>query len=314
MLRLPPLSAVRAFEAAARHAGFARAGQELCVSPGAVGHQVRQLEDWLGVMLFVRGPRSVTLTEAGRRYFAEVRELLQELERASLALKDHGASDEVTVTAMPSFVTRWLMPRLGGFRAQHPAVEVRLLASVPPVDFAAERVDVAIRLGTGPYPGLEAEPLLRESYQAVCSPAIASRLRAPGDLPAQTLLHDEHEPRIPEQVDWPRWFAAQKAALPRKVAHPPAALRQGLRFSHTYLTLDAAAAGQGVAVASDVLAADAVRQGLLAVAPGAAVRGPYRYWLLTTRAGAARPQVGAFCAWLRTQARVFAAAGWASAA
>ncbi|MBA2676015.1 transcriptional regulator GcvA [Ramlibacter sp.] len=315
MLRLPPLAAVRAFEAAARHASFSRAGEELCVSPGAVGHQVRQLEDWLGVMLFARGPRSVALTEAGRRYFGEVRELLQELERASLALKDHGASDEVTVTAMPSFVTRWLMPRLGSFREQHPAVEVRLLASVPPVDFAAERVDVAIRLGTGPYAGLEAAPLLRETYWPVCSPAMARRLRAPRDLLAQTLLHDEHEPRIPEQVDWPRWFAAQEAAhkAARQVAHPPAALRQGLRFSHSYLTLDAAAAGQGVAVASDVLAADAVRQGLLAVAPGTGVRGPYRYWLLTTRAAAARPQVGAFCDWLRAQARAFARTGRALA-
>lgn len=312
MLRLPPLAAVRAFEAAARHASFARAGQELCVSPGAVGHQVRQLEDWLGVMLFARGPRSVALTDAGRRYHAEVRELLQELERASLALKDHGASDEVTVTAMPSFVTRWLMPRLGGFREQHPAVEVRLLASVPPVDFATERVDVAIRLGTGPYPGLEAVPLLRETYLAVCAPALARRLRTPRDLLPQTLLHDEYEPRIPQQVDWPRWFAAQDAVGKR--AQPAAALRQGLRFSHSYLALDAAAAGQGVAVASDVLAADALRQGLLAAAPGTGVRGPYRYWLLTTRAAAARPQVSAFCAWLRAEARAFgrlARTGWA---
>jgi LysR family glycine cleavage system transcriptional activator len=306
--RLPPLPAVRAFEAAARHGGFARAGEELHVSAGAVGHQVRLLEDWLGVMLFERGPRSVTLSEPGRRYFAEVRELLAELERASLAIKEHGASDEVTVTAMPSFVTRWLMPRLGRFRERHPQVEVRVLASVPPVDFATERVDVAIRLGRGPYAGLETHVLLRESFRAVCSPGLASRLQAPGDVLRQTLLHDEHEPRIPEQVDWARWFAAQGAA------HPAAALRQGLRFSHTYLALDAAAAGQGVAVASDVLAGDAVRQGLLALAPGEPVRGPYRYSLLTTRAALARPQVSAFCEWLRAEAKAFARTGWGRSA
>jgi LysR family glycine cleavage system transcriptional activator len=305
--RLPPLPAVRAFEAAARHGGFARAGHELHVSAGAVGHQVRLLEDWLGVPLFERGPRSVVLTEAGRRYFVEVRELLEELERASLALKEHGASDEVTVTAMPSFVTRWLMPRLGRFREKHPHVEVRLLASVPPVDFAAERVDVAVRLGRGPYAGLEAEVLLRESYRAVCSPALVARLRTPADALRHTLLHDEHEPRIPEQVDWPRWFAAQDAPPP----HAAASLRQGLRFSHTYLALDAAAAGQGVAVASDVLAADAVHSGLLALAPGREVRGPYRYTLLTTRAALARAQVSAFCEWLRKEARAFARRGWA---
>ena len=306
--RLPPLPAVRAFEAAARHASFSRAGAELHVSAGAVGHQVRLLEEWLGLMLFARGPRSVALTEPGRRYFAEVRELLDELERASLALKDHGASEEVTVTAMPSFVTRWLMPRLGRFRERHGGIEVRVLASVPPVDFATERVDVAIRLGTGPYPGLESEVLLRESFRAVCAPSIAARLRTPGDALRETLLHDEYEARIPDQVDWARWCAAQ--ALSR----PAASLRQGLRFSHTYLTLDAAAAGQGVAVASDVLAADAVRQGLLAPAPGEPVRGPYRYSLLSTRAALARPQVSAFCDWMRKEAKAFARTGWGRSA
>jgi len=308
MRQLPPLPAVRAFEAAARHGGFTRAGEELHVSPGAVGHQIRLLEEWLGVPLFARGPRSVALTEAGRRYFGEVRDLLAELERASLALKERGSPDEVTVTAMPSFVTRWLMPRLGRFRERHPQVEVRVLASVPPVDFATERVDVAIRLGRGRYAGLEAQVLLRESFRAVCSPALATRLRAPADVLRQTLLHDEHEARIPEQVDWSRWCAAQG------IAPSAAALRQGLRFSHTYLTLDSAAAGQGVAVASDVLAADAVRQGLLALAPGEPVPGPYRYSLLTTRAALARPQVNDFCGWLKTEAKAFARTGWGRSA
>lgn len=297
--QLPPMLSVRAFEAAARHGSFARAGEELCVSPGAVGHQVRQLEEWLGAELFARGARSVELTEAGRRYFLEVKGLLEELERASLAIRGSQDASEVTVTAMPSFITRWLMPRLGRFRHEHPDVEVRLLASVPPVDFARERVDVAIRLGTGPYPGLRAEALLAETFVAVGRPELCAGLHQPRDVLACTLLHDEYEARIPEQVDWRQWCAGQglRASATR--------LRQGLHFSHTYLTLDAAAAGEGLAVASDVLAGDAIAQGQLALAPGASVPGPYRYHLLAPRTALLRPQVSAFCEWLRREASRF---------
>jgi len=303
--QLPPLLSVRAFEAAARHGGFARAGEELCVTSGAVGHQVRLLEDWLGTPLFMRGARSVQLTDVGRRYFLEIERLMDELERASLSVRQATDSQEVTVTAMPSFVTRWLMPRLGEFRRLHPDIEVRLLASVPPVDFSRERVDVAIRLGLGPYPGLVAEKLMSETFRAVAQPSVCRRLGAVQDVLGATLLHDEYEARIPEQVDWSRWSRAQG------VRASPARLRQGLSFSHTYLALDAAIAGQGVAVASDVLAADAVKQGLLAIAPGKPVPGPYSYHLLSTRAATARPQTNAFCAWLRRAAQSFSEVGWA---
>lgn len=300
--------AVRAFESAARLGSFVRAGEELCVSPGAVGHQVRQLEDWLGEPLFLRGARSVELTGTGRRYYLEVRSLLEELERASVAIRDARVTDEVTVSAMPSFVTRWLMPRLGAFRALHADIEVRLLASVPPVDFVRDRVDLAVRLGGGPYPGLSAEVLMEETFVAVAHPRVCDQLQSVQDVVQQTLLHDEYEQRIPEQIDWARWCTAQglKAG--------PARLRQGLRFSHTYLTLDAAAAGQGVAVASNVLAGDAVAQGLLSIAPGKAVAGPYRYHLLVPASSTSRPQVRAFCDWLRQEAALSPGTGWARSA
>lgn len=291
--------AIRAFETAARCGSFVRAGTELCVSPGAVGHQVRLLEDWLGVVLFARGARSIELTDTGRRYFVEVKSLLEELERASVAVRDASGGNEVTVSAMPSFVTRWLMPRLGSFRALHPEVEVRLLASVPPVDFVRDHVDVAIRLGAGPYPGLSAEVLMEEIFCAVAHPRICAELRTTRDVLEQTLLHDEYEARIPEQIDWTRWCDAQGLKV------GSARLRQGLRFSHTYLTLDAAAAGQGVALASNVLIADAVTRGLLVVAPGKAVTGPYRYNMLAPTFSALRPQVSVFCEWLRQQSASF---------
>lgn len=297
--QLPPLLSIRAFEAAARHGSFARAAEELCVSAGAIGHQVRLLEDWLGGPLFARLARSVELTEIGRRYFIEVRPLLEDLERASLSLRGAAAASEVTVTAMPSFVTRWLMPRLGDFRLKHPDIEVRLLASVPPVDFARDRVDLAIRLGAGPYEHLDAEPLLPEAFHVVGSLKDCAKVRDASDVLESTLLHDEYEARIPDQIDWVRWCAAQRLKVPAN------RLRQGLRFSHTYLTLDAAAAGQGLAIASDVLAGDAIMQGTLARAKLPAVAGPYSYYLLVPRPAAARGQVTAFCAWLRVQAQRF---------
>lgn len=293
------MPAVRAFEAAARLASFVRAGEELFVTAGAVGHQVRLLEEWLGQPLFVRGPRSVALTEAGRRYQLQLAPLLDDLERASLAARSGRDPTEVTVTAMPSFVTRWLMPRLGGFRRAHPKVEVRLLASVPPVDFVRDQVDIAIRLGAGPYPDLLSERLLPETFRAVARPNLCRRWTTPQDVLGATLLHDEYEARIPEQIDWPRWCAAHG------LGRAGARVRQGPHFSHTYLTLEAAAAGEGVAVASDVLAGYAVRRGVLAVAAGEPVPGPYSYHLLTTRASAERPAVSALCAWLRDEAQAF---------
>ncbi len=296
---LPPLPAVRAFEAAARHGSFVGAGDELCVSPGAIGHQVRLLEDWLGRPLFVRRPRAVELNEAGRRYLQGVGAVLDELERLSAALRHAGDDHALTVTALPSFITRWLMPRLGGFRARHPQVDLRLLASIPPVDFARDQVDLALRLGRGLYPGLAAEPLLPETYVAVGGPTLGASLGAPADVLSATLLHDDPEPRIPEQVDWPRWCAAQQLRVPAR------RLRQGLRFSHTYLTLDAAAAGEGAALASDVLAADALAQGRLALLPGRPVPGPYAYHLVHPQDALERPAARAFCEWLRQEATQF---------
>ncbi|WP_438999880.1 transcriptional regulator GcvA [Variovorax beijingensis] len=301
--QLPPMLSVRAFEAAARHGGFAKAAAELFVSPGAVAHQVRQLEEWLGVELFARLPRSVELTDAGRAYRASVEQVLEDLERASAELRRHADDNEVTVTAMPSFVTRWLMPRLGQFRAINPQIEVRVLASVPPAEFVRDRVDVAIRLGAGPYPGLTAEPLLDEHFFPVAAPALLAEhgaFASPRDLLGMVLLHDEFEPRIPEQIDWVRWFKAQGVLVPKRLQIPR------LRFSHSYLTLDAAASKQGVAMASDVLASDAVGQGLLAMAWPGAVAGPYRYHLLQNKLSSApRRPVQCFVEWVRGAAYDF---------
>jgi LysR family glycine cleavage system transcriptional activator len=295
--RLPPLPAVRAFEAAARHASFQRAGEELHVSAGAVAHQVKQLESWLGVALFRRLARGVTLTPAGQRYAESVRPLLNGLADVSEALQHQGDERVVTVTSVPSLVTSWLMPRLGRLREQHPEIDMRVLSSIHTVDFQRDGVDVAIRLGTGPYPGLKSEVLMEEWFSAVCSPAFrlaAPDIARPGDLLRHPLLRDEAEARIPDEVTWADWLRACDVRYTGAT---------GPSFSHTYLTLEAAAAGQGVAIAAEPFIASYLRSGRLVRLLPERVLGPYRFHLLRPPAAEARPLVQAFCDWIKQEVR-----------
>lgn len=265
------------------------------VSAGAVAHQVKQLEAWLGVALFWRQARGVVLTPAGRRYAETVRPLLNGLAEASEAMRHQGDDRVVTVTSVPSLVARWLMPRLGRLSEQHPEIDMRVLASIHAVDFLRDGVDVAIRLGAGPYPGLKAEVLMEEQFSAVCSPAFrdaAPELRQPADLPRYVLLHDEVEARIPDQIDWTRWLHAFGVTYASAV---------GPRFSHTYLTLEAAANGQGIAVAPELLIAADLRSGRLVRLFPQRVLGPYRYHLVRPPEAEARPQVQAFCNWIKEE-------------
>ncbi len=296
-LRLPPLPAVRAFEAAARLGGFQSAGEELHVSAGAVAHQVKQLEHWLGVTLFQRLARGVALTPAGRQYAAALQPLLSGLAEVSEAVKRQGDDRVVTVTSVPSLVARWLMPRLGRLRERHPEIDMRVLASLHPVDFVREGVDVAIRLGTGPYPGLQADLLLEEWFSAVCSPAFKAAspgLKTPADLLRYPLLHDEVEMRIPDEISWARWL--KEFGVTYTGGTRPS-------FSHTYLTLEAAANGQGVAIAAEPFIAEDLRSGRLVRLFEQRVLGPYRFYLLRPPEAEARPAVKAFCDWLKAEAQ-----------
>lgn len=293
---LPPLPAIRAFEAAARHGGFQSAGEELHVSAGAVAHQVKQLESWLGVMLFQRLARGVVLTPAGRQYAEALRPLLNGLAEVSEAVKRRGDERVVTVTSVPSLVARWLMPRLGRLRERHPEIDMRVLASLHPVDFLREGVDVAIRLGLGPYPGLKTDLLMEEWFSAVCSPAFqaaAPDLREPADLLRHPLLHDEVERRIPDEITWARWL--QSCGVAYTGAARPS-------FSHTYLTLEAAASGQGVALAAEPFIEEDLRCGRLVRLFPQRVRGPYRFHLVRLPEAEARPAVKAFCDWIKVEA------------
>jgi LysR family transcriptional regulator, glycine cleavage system transcriptional activator len=297
--RLPPLPAIRAFESAARHGGFQRAGEELHVSAGAIAHQIKQLETWLGVPLFQRLARGVVLTAAGRSYAEALRPLLNGMADASEAMRRYGDERVITVTSVPSFVARWLMPRLGDLRVRHPDIDLRVLASIHAVDFLRDGVDIAIRLGTGPYPGLKADTLMEQWFAAVCSPGFrdaAHDLKTPANLLHYPLLHDEAEQRIAEEVDWTRWLRACGVNYRGGT---------GSSFSHTYLTIEAAASGQGVAVAPEPLIAADLHSGrLVRLFPEHRVRSPYSYHLLRPPEVDARPAVQAFCAWIKEQAQL----------
>jgi LysR family glycine cleavage system transcriptional activator len=292
--RLPPLTALRAFEAAARHGSFARAADELAVTQAAISHQVRELEDWLGVPLFTRLHRGVRLSDAGERYLQSLTSAFDEMAQATSAVLEDSASSTLTVSAEPSFAARWLLPRLASFRERHPDIELDLDPSSDLVDFRSEAVDVAVRYGPGDWPEVETQRLIDIVAFPVCSPALMKgehRLREPRDLRHHALLHDD------TTDGWREWLAL--AGLSEVDG------TRGYRFRDSVLTLDAAAAGQGVALGDNLLCAADLAAGRL-VRPFADPVAPcHAYWLVAPAAHRERPGVAAFWDWLAQEMRQF---------
>jgi LysR family transcriptional regulator, glycine cleavage system transcriptional activator len=291
--RLPPLNAVRAFEAAARLGGFSTAGAELNVSANAVGRLVKLLEDWLGVALFRRLPRGVVVTDAGGHYLARVGTLLDQLAEATTDLQRLETSRVLTVSAAPSFVSRWLILRLGRLTQRHPELDVRVVVSVTLTDFTREEVDVAVRHGTGSYEGLCSDLLMPEDFFPVCSPALLARappLREPADLVHHALLHDRSDRCLPGQLDWARWLTAMGMAN--------IDAQRGVQFSYAHMALEAAASGQGVALANSAFLGDDLAAGRLVRPFGdLTIRGPYGTFIVCPKATAEREQVAMFRDW-----------------
>lgn len=286
--RLPSLNALKAFEAAARHESFTRAADELAVTQGAVSHQVKALEQELGLRLFLRERQRLRLTPAGRRLLDVARDAFDRIADGTERLRAAERSGGLAISTSPNFAAKWLAPRLGAFAEAHPEIELRLSATLQHVDFAREDVDLAIRHGEGDWPGLSVTRLCREELFPVASPALARRLRAPSDLKRATLL------RLEGGRDWAAWLDAAGVA--------GVDLERGPVFNQASLQLDAAAAGQGVALARSALADWDLRGGRLVRPFALAIAAPYAYWIVCPRPKAKQPKVRAFTAWLLAEA------------
>jgi LysR family glycine cleavage system transcriptional activator len=301
--RLPPLIAVRYFEAAARHLSFTKAAQELHVTHSAISHQIKALEEWLGTPLFRRLNRSIVLTEAGQAYVRPVREALEKLGDASRALKSREQTGTLTVSVMPSFAAKFLVPRLGGFRRAHPDIDVRISAAERLVDFSREDVDVGLRYGRGNWPGLRIDRLMRENLFPVCSPKLRRGpvpLKAPADLLNHTLMHDSDWP----ESMWVRWLAAAGVKADN--------LKPALSFNYSSLMIQAAIDGLGVALAQEALVRDDLATGRLIRPFDIDMPSDYAYYVVSPEATAERPKVAAFRTWLLTEACTEAAEGAAA--
>lgn len=292
---LPPLNALRAFEAAARHLSFSKAAEELHVTPAAVSHQVKGLEDLLGVQLFRRLTRAIRLTEAGQAALPVLREAFDRLADGVALMRAETKDKVVTVSLEPSLAAKWLVPRLDRFRMANPDIEVRVDANEKPVDFRRDDVDLAIRYGTGKYPGLEVDRLLSEEIFPVCSPSLldgAKPLARPDDLRHHRLLHVEWNQDDLMAPSWRKWLLA--AGL------KDIDVARGSVFSMMTLAIQAAIDGQGVALASSVLVADDLASGRLVVPFDLGRRDllDFAYYLVVPKRTAPLPKVAAFKAWL----------------
>jgi LysR family glycine cleavage system transcriptional activator len=286
---LPPLNAVRVFEAAARHLSFTKAAEELHVTQAAVSHQVKALESYLGVKLFRRLNRALALTDEGQTYLPPVRRVFDQLYEATRRLTGGGGRAKLTISVLPSFAARWLVPRLGRFREAYPDIDVRLTPSVQLVDFTRDDVDVAIRYGKGRYPGLRADRLMTEEIFPVCSPALLRGphpLKRPQDLKHQVLLHDE----IGAHGDWRAWLLAAGV----EGVDPT----RGPVLTDSALVVQAAVAGQGVALARSALIQDDLASGRLVRPFELSLRPEFAYYIVCPRATAEQPKIAAFRNWL----------------
>jgi LysR family glycine cleavage system transcriptional activator len=298
---LPSLNALRAFEAAARHLSFTRAAAELNVTQTAISHQIKGLEEHLGVQLFRRLPRGLVLTEEAQRYAPALRTAFEQIAAATEQLCASGAGGALMLSTVPSFAAKWLVPRLGRFRAAHPEIDLRISASLRLVDFAREDFDVAVRMGRGNYPGLRVDPLFGEVMFPVCSPRLLAGpkpLSTPADLRHHVLLHDVDVfasafSSVPQA--WRLW-------LERAGVHD-IDVERGPVFEDSAMLLDAAIEGQGVALGRSALVAADLAAGRLVKPFDISLPFELTHYLVCPEATADRPRIAAFRAWLLAEAK-----------
>jgi LysR family transcriptional regulator of beta-lactamase len=277
-----PLNALRAFEAAARHRSFKKAAIELCVTPAALSHQVKALEERIGLPLFRRLPRGLALTDEGQRLLPELSRAFDSIAALISGFERPGAAEIVAVGVVGTFASGWLLPRLKAFEVKHPKIDLRLFTNNNRVDIAEEGLDYAIKFGDGAWHGVYAEKLFDAPLSLLCSPAIAARLERPADLAGETLL------RSYRVDDWPDWFAVAGAEPPRL---------RGPVFDSSALMAEAAIKGYGVALAPAAMFERELGEGSL-VQPFEQEVTTGAYWLTRLKSRGPTPGMEAFAAWL----------------
>jgi len=294
--RLPPLNALVVFEAAARHLSFTRAAESLHVTQAAVSHQIKALEEWLGVALFHRIGRGqgLSLTESGRAYLPRINAAFDTIRNATSSVMDSRRQRVINVATLDSFGLLWLLPRLGRFLRAHPGVDVRIMSADLDADALAKgTVSIDIRYGEGDWPGLEVTRFLSETIFPVCSPGIISAekpLRTPSDLRFHTLLHDVMI------TDWRAWLAAAGV----DDIDP----ERGPGFNHSHLVTAAAINGDGVALGRSALVADALDKGQLIKPFDLALPCKFSYHAVCSSGSVGDPVVAAFRDWLVEEGRI----------
>lgn len=289
----PPLTALRAFEAAARHMSFAKAADELAVTPAALSFQIKTLEERLGAPLFLRLNRAVELTDAGRALKPDTEAGFEALRRGWAAARRRLETNRVTVTAGPGFTAKWLAPRIGKFMAEHPTLELMFSASLSIADFDRDGVDLAIRFGAGTDEGLFSERLFEEWVTPMMRPDIAARVSSPQDLLGETLIIDDSMAFLPNPLEWKDWLGlAGVEGIPRT----------GPRFSQADHAIDMALRGNGVVLGRHAIAETSLNDGALVAPFALSIRTGTYFRLVCPLGQQDRPNIKMFRDWIHDEA------------
>ncbi|MGM7517357.1 transcriptional regulator GcvA [Proteus mirabilis] len=290
--RLPPLNALRVFDSAARHLSFTKAAEELFVTQAAVSHQIKTLEEFLGLKLFRRRNRSLLLTEEGQSYYLDIKEIFSSINEATRKLLARSAKGALTVSLSPSFAIQWLVPRLSGFNQAYPGIDVRIQAVDREEDKLADDVDVAIFYGRGNWTGLRTDRLYAEYLIPVCAPSLLTGekpLKTPSDLIYHTLLHDT------SRRDWQAYV--RQLEIQNQIN-----VQQGPIFSHSSMVIQAAVHGQGVALVNNVMARSEIESGRLVRPFQDVLVSKNAFYLVCQDSQTELGKIAAFRQWILSQA------------
>ena len=286
--RPPPLSTLRPFEAAARLESFSRAADELHLTHGAISRQVRALEDHVGVQLFTRHGKRVALTPQGKSFAERVRIALNEITLAAEALGSRRHENRLTVSVLPSFASRWLMPRLIRFMDKHPDIEVSVIATTALANFTTDEVDVGIRFGKGPYPTLVAEPFLEDEWFPVASPKLRMP-KHPRDLLGMRIIREDFD-------YWDEWFVKAGVKLEKPLSGGPV-------FNDATYSIQAATRNEGIALARQSIIGEDLERGVLKRIFNISVKTTERYWFVSPKELADLRKVRLFREWVKSELR-----------